>query len=142
MHDDLFERDGREEGSHERPDRPAETPGPLADREVPLSSIATSDVIHRWLDGELPEPASARGDAGRTVDFWRRIGNETERRRHMVTPAHVPAQIMAAISSLDAAPVATPWWKKELHLTAARAVVLAAGAFALGMLVMRTLGTR
>jgi hypothetical protein len=142
MHDDIFERDGREEGSHERPERPAETPGPLADREVPLSAIATSDVIHRWLDGELPEPAGARGDAGRTVDFWHRIGVETERRRSMVTPAHVPAQIMAAISSLNAAPVPVPWWKKDVHLSAARTMALVVGAFALGILVMRALGTR
>jgi hypothetical protein len=99
-------------------------------------------VIHRWLDGDLPEPTGARGEAARAVEFWRRIGEETARRSRMVTPAHVPARIMAAISELDEAPAAAPWWKKDLQLPTSRAIALAVGAFALGMLVMRALGAR
>jgi hypothetical protein len=139
MHDDLFESDQRGELPRERPDRPADTTGPLADREVPLSPVATTDVIHRWLDGELPEPAAARGDVARAVDFWHRIGEETERRRRVVTPAHLTAQIMAALPPLDTAPAIMPWWRKELRISQAVAIALAVGAFALGMLVMRTL---
>jgi hypothetical protein len=139
MQDDVFERDRNGEGSRERAERPAEPSGPLADREVPLSPIATSDVIHRWLDGELPEPTGTRGDAARAVEFWRRIGEETERRRHMVTPAHLSARIMAALPAVSAAPAVAPWWKKDVHTTQARIVAIALAAFLVGILITRML---
>jgi hypothetical protein len=135
MHDDLFERDPRGEDSRERPERPAESQGPLADREVPLSPVGTSDVVHRWLDGELPEPSGTR-ESTRAVEFWRRIGEETDRRRQVVTPAYLSAQIMAALPTREAAPTATGWWKKSLHLSPATTLAIALGAFALGVLVM------
>ena len=135
MHDDLFERDRRGEDPRERSERPADSQGPLSDREVPISPVGTSDVIHRWLDGELPEPSGTR-ESTRAVEFWHRIGEETERRRQVVTPAYLPAQIMAALP--DAAPTAdaTGWWKKSLHLSPATTIAIALGAFALGILVM------
>ena len=141
MHDDLFERDGRGDDSRERSERPAEPQGPLADREVPLSPVATSDVIHRWLDGELPEPTGTR-ESARAVEFWNRIGEETERRRQVVTPAYLPAQIMAALPSLETSPSVTAWWKKSIHLSPATALAIAVGAFALGILVMGAVGAR
>jgi len=142
MHDDLSNRDRSGEPLRprgDRPERPADSSGPLSDREVPLASIASSDVIHRWLDGELPEPTSFRGDAARAVEFWRRVGDETERRKRVVTPAHVTASIMEAISALETKPAPTPWWKQELHISATRGAIIAAGAFGLGMLLMRAL---
>ena len=132
MHDDLFER-GDE--SRERSERPAESQGPLADREVPISPVGTSDVIHRWLDGELPEPSGTR-ESARAVEFWHRIGEETERRRQVVTPAYLSAQIMAALPDASPAPHATGWWKKSVHLSPASTIAIAVGAFALGVLVM------
>ena len=142
MQDDLFDRDRHGEGSRELPDRPAEPQAPLADREVPLSPIAPSDVIHRWLDGELPEPTGVRGDAARSVEFWRRIGEETARRRRVATPAYLPARIMAALPSPDAAPAVVPWWKRNVQLTTSLAIALALAAFALGMLLMRAVGAK
>ena len=139
MHDDLFERDRHGEEPRERPARPAESTGPLADREVPLAPVATSDVIHRWLDGELPEPSGMHGEGARHVDFWRKIGDETERRRHMVTPAHLSARIMASLPPVDAVPTTASWWRKDVRVTQASVVALAAGAFALGVIVMRML---
>jgi hypothetical protein len=138
--DDDFERDRHGDVPSERSDRPTDPQGPLADREVPLAPIATADVIHRWLDGELPEPVGMHGDSGRAVEFWRRIGDEAERRRRVVTPPHVAARIMASLPDLQAAPAAMPWWKKDLQLSPATTILLVLGAFALGVLVMRLIG--
>ena len=136
MLDDSFERDRRDESPRERQHRTSES-GPISDREVPLAPVATSDVINRWLDGELPEPTNVRGDAARSVEFWRRIGEETDRRRHMVTPAHLSAKIMAALPATpDAARVVEPWWRKPVQLSPVMAIAAAAGLFALGMLAM------
>ncbi len=114
----------------------------MADREVPLAPVATSDVIHRWLDGELPEPSATRPDAARAVEFWHRIEEETARRRHMVTPAYLPERIMAALPSLDTAPAATSWWKQDLRVSPGRVLMILVGAFALGMVAMRLLSPR
>ncbi|HSA57056.1 MAG TPA: hypothetical protein VLE53_15190, partial [Gemmatimonadaceae bacterium] len=131
--DDDFERDRAGDLPNERSERPTDPQGPLADREVPLAPIATADVIHRWLDGELPEPAGMHGDSARAVEFWRRIGDEAERRRRVVTPPHVAARIMASLPDAHvAAPRAMPWWKKDLRLSPLTALALLAGAFALG----------
>ena len=135
MLDNHFERDGHTEPSRERH---AES-GPLSDREVPLTPIATSDVVNRWLDGELPEPVGLHGDAARSVEFWRRIGEETDRRRQMVTPAHLSSRIMSALPPVEAARQVTPAMQKSLQLSPITAIAAAAGIFALGMLVMNAL---
>jgi len=80
-----------------------------------------------------------RGDSARHVDFWRKIGEETERRRHMVTPAHLSARIMASLPPIDAVPATTSFWRKDVRITQASVVALAVGAFALGVIVMRML---
>lgn len=138
MLDNNFERERPGDASSERAGRPAEDSSPLADREVPLAPVAASDVINRWLDGELPEPAGLRGESAATLEFWRRIGDETERRRQVVTPPYLAAQIMASLP--DAArPTATPWWKQDVRLSPIGAGALLAGAFVLGLLVMRVI---
>ena len=81
MLDNEMDRAGERETSRERTNRPADVTGAVGDREVPLASHTTSDVINRWLDGETSEPIGLRGDAAKTVEFWRRIGEETDRRR-------------------------------------------------------------
>ena len=136
MLDDLYEPNRREEGAREgsKPDGGA----PLSDREVPLPPVATFDHVHRWLDGEAPEPAGARGEAARSVEFWRRLEVETERRRRVVTPPYVAARIMASLPDAGSSTVVTmPWWKKDVNLSPGLAVILAIGAFSLGILTMR-----
>jgi hypothetical protein len=86
-------------------DRPA-TDRPLADREVPLPGMAASEdpsviAIHQWLDGELTEADARRADA-KQVAMWNRIAVETDQRRRMATPAHVAANIMAALPAKEA----------------------------------------
>ena len=141
MHDNLNARDGDGEAGRERPRRAPETARPLSDREVPLENAASSDIINRWLDGDLPEPTNLRGDAARHVDFWRRIGEETEVRRHMVTPAHVQAQIMAALPS-SAPQLAEPWWKRPISVSPTTAIAAAAGLVALGAALSATMRMR
>jgi hypothetical protein len=88
-------------------------------------------MINSWLDGDSPEPAAVNAESGRQIDLWRRIEQESERRRHLVTPAHVKAQIMAALPA-DVPHVALPWWKKSIHVSPFVALAAAAGLVALG----------
>ena len=135
-----------ERAERERPARPADEVGPMSDREVPLvpqSSVVAPDAINRWLDGELPEPAGLRGDAARSVEFWRRLGEETDKRRRMMTPAHLPDKIMAALPPMSLPHNAVmPWYRKDLRLTTATAVAAGAALFTMGWIVARTLLAR
>ncbi len=132
MLDKHNERDGRTE--RERPVRSSDDMGHVSDREVPLApAVASNDVINRWLDGELPEPTGLRGDAARSVEFWRRIGEETDKRRRMTTPVDLSAKIMAALPQAAPRISAEPWWRKDLHLTPTVALAVAAGVFVLGI---------
>jgi hypothetical protein len=88
-------------------------------------------MINSWLDGEGPEPVAVNADTARQVDLWRRIEEESERRRHLVTPAHVKAQIMAALPA-DVPQMALPWWKKSVQISPVVAIAAAAGLVALG----------
>jgi hypothetical protein len=138
MTDFNIERGGRSD--RERPMRPADDLGALGDREVPLAPVATSDVINKWLDGEMPEPANVRGDAARSVEFWRRIGEETAARRHMVTPAHVQAQIMSEINRIAPARATDAWYRRDVTLNTAMLVGGALGLMALGAILARFIG--
>ncbi|MEO6443940.1 MAG: hypothetical protein ABIZ91_02765 [Gemmatimonadaceae bacterium] len=139
--DNFHEPEGRTE--RERPLRPADELGPVSDREVPLAPITTPDVINRWLDGELPEPTGLRGDAARSVEFWRRLGEETDKRRRMMTPAHLPERIMAALPPVAVTRDAVmPWYKRDLRLSTTTAMAVGAAIFTLGWIVARALMAR
>lgn len=124
----------------DRPARPADDLGAVGDREVPLAPVATSDVINKWLDGEMPEPTNLRGDAARSVEFWRRLGEETTERRQMVTPAHVQAQIMSEINKLTPARVTEAWYRRDVKLNGMMLLGGAVGLMALGAILARALG--
>jgi hypothetical protein len=133
MLDNLNARDDGGDAGRERPRRASEQSQPLSDREVPISSsgTATSEMINSWLDGDAPEPVAVNAESARQIDLWRRIEQESERRRHLVTPAHVKAQIMAALPA-DLPQVALPWWKKSIQVSPVVALAAAAGLVALG----------
>ena len=141
MIDNLNTRDGSGDAGRERPRRASEQSQPLVDREVPLGGTAASEMINRWLDGEGPEPVAMNADTARQVDLWRRIEEESERRRRMVTPAHVKAQIMAALPT-DAPQMALPWWKKSIQVSPVIALAAAAGLVALGAAIGTTMRMR
>ena len=84
-----------------QPSTEARTPiqaEPLAlDREVPLASRELPVAVHAWLDGE-PVGESSLSGAEREVQLWTKISEEAGRRRRMVTPAHVPVQILSKLA--------------------------------------------
>jgi hypothetical protein len=122
-----------------RPVRPIDQAGSFVDREVPLVSTGTSDMINRWLDGESAEPTGLRGDAAKSVEFWRRLGEETDRRRQVVTPAHVPAQILAQLPSVAPRSSTASWLNRDVKLSPMALIAGAAGVFVLGALLARVL---
>lgn len=139
MLDRHNERDGRAE--RERPLRPSDEMGNVrGEREGPLSPVATPDVINRWLDGELPEPTGLRGDAARSVEFWRRLGEETDKRRRMMTPAHLPEKIMASLPPLATPQTSmVPWYRKDMKLNPMMALAAGAALFTLGLVAAQAL---
>ncbi|GAC1479595.1 MAG: hypothetical protein NVS1B4_24260 [Gemmatimonadaceae bacterium] len=122
MMDDMNARDeqfpapgGRAQPNEQRP---------LADREVPLGSGTMSTRLHAWLDGDIPEAAIGKDTSAGTVDLWRRIDEETGRRRHLRTPEHLQAQIMAALPE-TAPTMVSPWWRREMVVTPMQAAATA-----------------
>lgn len=133
MFDDLRSDDGQHLDGRIR-ERRAEIERPLADREVPLAQSDTgrilSPAVHAWLDGELPEAAVRRGETQRDVEFWKRIADATESRRHLRTPTYVQQRIMDALPH-NPPQLITPWWRREFVLTPAAAVGLGGALIAL-----------
>jgi hypothetical protein len=105
--------------------RRSERERPLADREVPLDRHDTARVlapaVHAWLDGELPEAAVRQGETQRDVDFWKRLNEAAEQRRHLRTPANLEQRIMAALPQ-TVPQVITPWYRREMVITPAGAL--------------------
>jgi hypothetical protein len=132
MVDDLRSDDGLGgfDGHHHRSARRSDTTRPLADREVPLGhqepdARVLSPALHAWLDGELPEASARKGSGNRDVEFWKNIGGEVDRRRHMRTPTYLESRIMDALPQ-TAPQVITPWWRREFVVTPLVAVSAAA----------------
>jgi hypothetical protein len=69
---------------------------PVMDREVPLSSAHTPEAIHAWLDGENVNESELQA-AEKEYAFWRRVEEETGKRRRIKTPTSLPGEIMKAI---------------------------------------------
>jgi hypothetical protein len=104
---------------------------PLTDREVPLSqdlgsaTRVLSPAVHAWLDGELPEASVRRGETARDVEFWKQLGEESERRRHMRMPLELESRIMEALPHSVPALI-TPWYRREFVVTPGAAVTIGA----------------
>ena len=130
MLDDLNPQGGR--GESQAPKRAREQRQPLTDREVPLEQARNMAPIHAWLDGEVPESAVRTAESARDVDFWRKVTEETTRRRMTKTPAYLEAQIMAALPTDRTADGVQTWWAREVTMTPATAAVAAASLLAVG----------
>jgi hypothetical protein len=141
MFDDIHSEncrnlDGRkgDRRSERAAERRSDAERPLADREVPLAQRETgrllSPAIHAWLDGELPEAAVRRGDTQGDVEFWKRMAQVTDARRHLSTPAHVQQRIMDALPH-TVPQLITPWWRREFVITPAAALGAAGALIAL-----------
>lgn len=135
MLDDIHSDGGLSRNGQKRP-RQVDGERPVSDREVPLlqpSDRQLSAAVHAWLDGELPEAAARKSEGGKDVDFWKRLEEESARRRHMRTPATVQARIIASIPE-GVPTMVRPWYRREFVLTprvaitAATALVVVASA--------------
>ena len=113
----------------DRADRGPEQP--LADREVPIGFAVTPSGVHEWLDGDASETDVRRADSVRHIEFWNRLNAEAAVRREVRTPAHVQAQIMAAIAP-QRATVVEPWFQRSLAVKPIVALAAAAGLVAFG----------
>lgn len=76
---------------------------PLADREVPLPSLASADrqqaVVHAWLDGEVAVEL-AHDSAPERVRFWQELTVQVEVHRARSAPASLLQAVMAALPSV------------------------------------------
>ncbi|HEU4563551.1 MAG TPA: hypothetical protein VFS05_02840 [Gemmatimonadaceae bacterium] len=133
----LYDDINQPRRDEDTPDRGNDARGhrPVPDREVPLKRRATPRAVHAWLDGDLPEAAVRRGDMVRDVEFWHRLNEEAETRRHMRTPAHVFDQIMEALPQTTPT-VITPWWRRPFAMTPMTAAAIGAGVLAVGAAVV------
>ena len=135
MHDDLNAPtpESRENGESKRPSSSREPVRRVSDREVPIGSgdAGTSDLVHAWLDGELPETAVAGPDAARQVEFWKRVDRDLEQRRYMQTPADLTQKIMDALPATTPA-TATPWWSRPINMSPIAVAAAATSLLALG----------
>jgi hypothetical protein len=96
MHDSLEPRDAARETAPES--RPAQQAEPVAsDREVTPPGTEISSAVHAFLDGDAVTE-QALSASQRELELWKRISAETGRRRRMVTPAYIPAQILAKLA--------------------------------------------
>ena len=120
----------KEKASKQRSDRDREVRS-VVEREMPgqQSERVLAASVHAWLDGELPEAAVRKGDTARDVEFWRTLNDQMDRARHMRTPEHVEANIMAALPH-HAPQLITPWFEREFVITPFTAVAVAAGLVA------------
>jgi len=73
---------------------------PVADREVPLPGVSAADkvadAVQMWLDGEATE-TEARQANDKAVAFWARVAKDSDTMRQTKAPAHLMANIMAAL---------------------------------------------
>ena len=161
MLDDLKQRPNLD-GQRETPSRTPSQGSPMLDREVPIVAATPFEAMHRWLDDDGSEAeAMADAESARYVALWRRVGQETARRRTAtVASPDVTDRIMAALpgraqtavradrvaavsapiaaaapAAVAAAPEATAWWQRPVELNGATALAAAAGLVALGLVV-------
>jgi hypothetical protein len=142
MHDDLTAHDGREEVNRSRvPEppkagdigskRPAADGSRMADREVPIELTRTPDMVHAWLDGEIPESSVRGTEAVRHIEFWKHLDSDLETRRLMHAPVGLAERIMAALPATAPRAVA-PWWHRPIEMNPLAVAAAAAGLLALG----------
>ena len=150
MHDNADAHNDRNDLGQNLPHRDAArdratASRPLADREVPLPGLAAADdpsmvAIHQWLDGDLAESDARRVDA-KQVDMWKQVANETDRRRRMVTPSYVAANIMNALPTTQLVTnlATTTTATSTTGVSTTTVMMIAAAMLALGVVIGRML---
>ena len=112
----------------------------VSDREVPIGGgdARTSDLVHAWLDGDLPETAVAGPDAARQIEFWKRVDRDLEQRRYLQTPADLTQKIMDALPATTPA-TATAWWSRPIAMSPIAIAAAATSLLALGAAIGATI---
>lgn len=96
MQDSLDPRDAARESALES--RPAQQAEPVAsDREVTPPGTEIPSAVHAFLDGDVVNE-QALSASPRELELWKRISDETGRRRRMVTPAYISSQILKKLA--------------------------------------------
>jgi hypothetical protein len=134
MHDDLSPLDGREDALRPRvPERSkvGNTDSPMVDREVPIELTRTPDVVHAWLDGEVPESSVRGAEGARHVEFWKHLDRDLEVRRQMHAPTGLADRIMSALPA-TAPRAAVSWRNRPVTMNPVAVAAAAAGLLALG----------
>ena len=131
MNKDLHGPHGRADGN--RDSIKNESNGShLSDREVPLNPRRTPAAVHAWLDGEASMADAVRAEASKDVEFWNRLNEQAEERRHMRTPVHVQQRIMEAIPR--SSPVTeSGWFQRQTQLSNGMLVVIGVAMVGLGV---------
>jgi hypothetical protein len=142
MHDDVSAHDGRDDANRARAQQTPEAEtvrrsgrardtARLSDREVPIELTRTPDLVHAWLDGELPESGVRGAEAVRHVEFWKRVDRDLEVRRQAHAPVDLTERIMEALPTTAPRAVA-PWWNRRMEMNPVAAAAAATGLLALG----------
>jgi hypothetical protein len=143
MHDDLNAPtpESRENNGEAKRPSSREPVRRVSDREVPIGGTEgthTSDLVHAWLDGELPETAVSGADATRQIEFWKRVDRDLEQRRYLETPADLTQKIMDALPATAPA-TATPWWSRPIAMSPIAVAAAATSLLALGAAIGATI---
>jgi hypothetical protein len=151
MHEDMTAHDGREEVSRTRVPEPSkvrdigsgrtEDGSRMVEREVPIELTRTPDLIHAWLDGEIPESSVHGVDAVRHVEFWKHLSGDLEVRRQTHAPVDLAERIMTALPATAPRAVA-PWWHRPIEMNPLGVAAAAAGLLALGTAIGASLKVR
>jgi hypothetical protein len=141
MHDDLNAHSEREQNPRSRVPEPGKggdvgsqrtgDGSRMADREVPIELTRTPDLVHAWLDGEMPESSLRGAEAVRHVEFWKRLDRDLEVQRQMHAPVDLTERIMAALPA-TAPRLVAPWWHRPIEMHPLAVAAAAAGLLALG----------
>jgi hypothetical protein len=151
MHEDLSPLDGREDALRSRvPERSkagntgsprTSDSSPMVDREVPIELTRTPDLVHAWLDGEVPESSVRGAEAARHVEFWKHLDRDLEVRRQMHAPTGLADRIMSALPA-TAPRAAVSWRNRPVTMNPVAVAAAAAGLLALGAAIGATMRVR
>lgn len=139
MYDELNAHSGREDTTRARAPEPSKSTADspraeqsrMADREVPIELTRTPDLVHAWLDGEVPESSLRGAEAVRHVEFWKRVDRDLETQRQMHAPVDLSERIMAALPA-TAPRLVSPWWHRPIEMNPLAVAAAAAGLLAIG----------
>jgi hypothetical protein len=108
---------------------------------VPIELTRTPDLVHAWLDGEIPESSVHGAEATRHMEFWKHLDGDLEVRRQARAPTDLADRIMAALPT-TAPSAAVSWRNRAVTMNPVAVAAAAAGLVALGAAIGATMRVR